>query len=313
MTTPYQDIQIYDSLSYNASTWRRGGVPSYATYGPSTPVYYTGVPYTPPSATTPDNTFSENVSAIYGQVFWETFFETLFPQISTDNFLNEKSTGTPGGYFKQLYEIAMRDFYDSYFRGRDDLGGTNTYNTIVTTSMWNSLSDDEKRLVIKKYLFTRSTVAASSYLDENGFQIQRQYTGNMFLRDLNLRTTNVFFYVAALMVRVMGQLQENTINAGRYATRLAETQKTVSTEMTSSKYSYQTLDSQDDYGAQQANEQNGLALENLRLYRDQLQKETDRASNFLETSQQAVEEQGSKALEFLKKGQELSQLFYRGL
>lgn len=312
MSTP-GNIDIYDSLGYQASTWRSGsaGVPLYSTYAPQN-VYYTGVPYTPNGLTAPDSSFSVNISAIYGQAFWNTFFETLFPQISTQNFLNEMSTGTPGGYFSQLYQIAMRDFYDSYFRGRDDLG-SNSLNQLTTTDVWNAMDANEQSLVIKKYLYTRNNVATASYIDSNGFTIMRDYTNNMQLKDLSLRATNVFYYVAALMVRVMGQLQDNTINAGRYATRLSETQKTVANEMSSDTYNYHSISNSSDYATMKLNDQNNLTVENLRMYRDQLQMETDKASNFLETSQQAVEEQGSKALEFLKKGQELTQLFYRGL
>lgn len=313
------DAVIYDSLSYPASTWRSslGGVPDYNTYGPlanasgpRTAVFYTGTPYS--SSPNPDPTFSQNLSAIYGEVFWNCFFETLFPQVYTANYLGEQSTGVPGGYYTQLYEIAMRDFFDSFFRGRDDTG-SNLQGTIVTTDMWNVLSYDEQRLIIKKYLFSRSNIAQESYFDTDGQLVFRQYTANMLLSDLSLRTTNVFFYVASLMIRVMQQLQENTINASTYATRLADTQKTISTQMASSQYNYVQLSFLNDYSTQQLNAQNGLALENLRQLRDQFQKQTDRASSFLEVSQQAVEEQGSKGLEFLKKGQQLTQLFFRSL
>jgi hypothetical protein len=314
--TSSNNIDIYDSLGFRASTWRSGDQPGYETYGQNPPVFYTGEPYMPnnPTVPNPGPNFSANLTDLYGRVFWNTFFQTLFPQIAEQNFLNEKSTGTPGGYFTQLYQIAMRDFYDSFFRGRDDLG-SNSLNQLTTPQTWASMTYDDQRLTIKKYLYTRSNIASTSYLDQNGTTIMRDYTGNMLLKDLSLRSTNVFFYVAALMVRVMGQLQENTINAGRYATRLSETQKTIATEMTNPKYNYLSLEesSHNDYARIRANEQNNLTLENLRMYRDQIQKETDQASNFLESSQQGVEEQGSKALEFLKKGQELTQLFYRGL
>lgn len=310
-----EDLTLNPILGFSGSTWRTGTssyVPDYATYAPT--VIYTGAPYGLPAA---GYDYNVNVSNLYGEVFWNTFFEVAFPSITSQNFLAEMSTGTPGGYFMQMYSIAMLDFYDSYFQGRDDTGSLNsTANTTTVPStfdFWLSsdLTDDDKRLIIAKFLKTRGAVADQTYTDADGNIIYRNYTQLMYLNNLNLRSTNIFFYVASLMVSIMNELQNNTINAARYATRLAQTQQALSAEMTSDRYAYVMINSANDYSTININENNGQALENLRIRRDIVQKETDQASTFLETSQQAVESAASKSLDFLKKGTELVSLFYR--
>lgn len=298
MSQEIDDTSISSHLGFAASRWRADLPPRFDDQNIT--LQYIGTPYTPENQSPGQP--PGDLTNLYGKIFWETYFEALFPSINNSDFLNEKSTGVPGGYFTQLYKIAALDFYDSYFRGRDDLGSNSAGQVMLPPySGWTSLTDNEKKLVIKRYFYSRS-----DFVD-----VTKEFSDRMLLNHMNLRSINVFYYVAQLMVGVMSEMQANTINAGRYATRLAQTQKAISTEMMKTTYLYKTLLNSSDYGTINTNENNGAKLEALRMNRSRVQKETDQASSFLESSQRAVEEQGSKALEFLKKGQEMTNLFFK--
>lgn len=316
----YQDVMINGQLGFAASTWRSNGnaAPSYLNNAgtPTSPITYVGPYYTADSADAQALLNSRiNLDSIYGAVFWDTFFETVFPSLNQADFLAELSTGTPGGYFKQLYNVAARDFYDSFFQGRDDSGshGVGTTDVAGDTSVWwEALSYDQQRLVVKKFLLSRAVNTPNqTYFNGNGALVNRAYTDIMLMDQLSLRTTNIFVYLARLLVDIMQELQSNTINASSYATKLAQTQQSISTEMTKSTYYYKTLGSANDYVTQSINENNGSKLESMRTMRDLLQKETDQVSSYLETSQQSVSDSAGKALEFLKKGSELNRLFFK--
>lgn len=288
-----QDVTLFADQGFNASRWRSGESPTL----PSdlTTLTYTGQPFTPEGLTAEDETFTANMP--YGEVFWEVFFETVFPEVTQGDFDAETSTGTAGGYYRNLFMIAAEDFYDSYFRGRDDLG-SNMVGTLLSESTWNALTRDEQRITIYKYLDTRSEVK------------HKEFSERMLLNKLQARRENVFVWVAQLMISIMGSLQQNTINAGRYATRLAQTQKAISTEMASSTYSYQTLAHPEDYPRMALNENNGKELEDLRTFRNKIQKETDAASSFLESSNSGVETMGATSLQFLNKSKSLQSVFF---
>lgn len=288
------DITIYNNHGFAASRWRSGDPPTLpADYSTLT---YSGEPYTPTGLTSPGESFTADLP--YAQLFWDTFFETLFPEVTQADFDAELTTGTAGGYYRQMFEIAAMDFYDSYFRGRDDLG-SNMVNQLLPESTWTALSAQEQKITIFKYLKTRTNVN------------HKEFTERMYLNKLNFRHKNVFVWVAEIMISIMGSLQQNTINAGRYATRLAQTQKSISTEMSSSVYRYQTLRNSADYFRMALNENNGKELEDLRTFRNKIQKETDQASSFLESSNSAVESMGSTSLEFLNKAKQLQSIFFQ--
>lgn len=288
------DITLHTNQGFAQSRWRSGDPPSVPT--DLTTMTYSGSPYTPEGLTQPDDSYTANMP--YAEVFWDTFFETIFPEVTQSDFQKELSTGTEGGYYRNLFTIAAEDFYDSYFRGRDDLG-SNMAGQILTEDTWNALSHDEQRITIYKYLTTRNTVQ------------HKEFTERMLLNKLNVRHSNVFQWVAELMIGIMGSLQQNTINAGRLATRLAQTQKSISTQMSSSIYNYQTLANSADYYTMSLNENNGKELEDLRAFRNEIQKETDQASAFLESSNSGVETMGSTALQFLTKSKALQSVFFR--
>lgn len=288
------DITMYTNLGFAESRWRSGDPPSLPSDLET--MTYSGSPYTPEGLTQPDDSFTANMP--YAEVFWDTFFETIFPEVNQTDFNRELSTGTAGGYYRNLFQIAAEDFYDSYFRGRDDLG-SNTQGQLISENTWNNLTHDEQRVTIYKYLKTRSDVQ------------HKEFTERMLLNKLDVRHKNVFHWVAEMMISIMGSLQQNTINAGRLATRLAQTQKAISTEMSSSIYNYQTLANAADYYTMSLNENNGKELEDLRALRNQIQKDTDQASAFLESSNSGVETLGSTALQFLTKSKALQSVFFR--
>jgi hypothetical protein len=295
MTTT--NVQISTNIGFGASSWRSGDPPQFEDQNIT--LIYNEKAFNPltQQSDTPTNI---DLTNIYGKVFWDTFFSTLFPSVKNQDFISEKSSSVPGSYYTQLYKIAATDFFDSYFKGRDDLG-SNSQGQSLSLNNWSTLTPEAQQLIIKKYLYTRSTFIDSA----------KEFTSKMFLNNLNLRSLNVFYYVAELMVGVMSQLQQNTINAGQYATRLAENQQAISKEMQKSIYLYKTLLNASDYGTTNTNENNGQKLENLRMRRDMVQKETDQASTFLETSQQTVEENSNQALQFMQKGSDLSKIFFK--
>lgn len=338
-----QDAMMNPQLGFYASTWRAdktypdlypsdddrnlayGYAPSYDNYAPV--VTYAGPTYL--------NDTNVNVSSIYGTVFWYTFFRTIFPSINQAEFLNDLSTGTPGGYYTNLYSIALKDFYDSFFEGRDDAaaGGDDgaaslaLYETYFSTpspgtpspmtpgdivTYWTQhLTYNQQSLIIEKYLLSRGAYPEQTYFDHDGNLVDRRFQSTMFINNLNLRSMNVFFYVANLMVLIMEELQSNTISASQYATRLAQVQQSLSMQMTNPLYNYKTMSSADDYVTQNINQNHGQQLENMRQLRDLVQKQTDQASSFLETSQQAVEDASNKAMKFLKQGSSTSNQFFR--
>jgi hypothetical protein len=292
------NIYLNNVLGFNTPRWSPDGDPP-ALPGDISVSLPNEELYTPEGATEPGSQIPrEPFDNEYLELFWETFFEVGFPSVKQDDFNNQFSLGTAGGYYRQLFGIAAKDFYNSYVRGRDDFG-SNAQGEILSATGWNQMDTNGKKLAIAQYLYTRGEI--------------NSYTASLHLGNFTERTNNIFFWVGRLLINLMTSMQENTINAGRYATELAQVQKSIASEMTNSIYNYQCVPDFFRYDIISLNENNAKKLEDFRALRAAVQKETDQASTFLETSNSGVEQQGNIAMEMIGKAIDLTEVIFRGM
>jgi hypothetical protein len=318
-STGGNQFNIFHNDSYSASTWRMSADVTYPFVdesGQPVDIVYTGVPYgfTLEGNSNPD---ASSLSLPYSQDFFKYFMQECFPGIKQDEFNADTASGSVGSYYKNLFSVLCRDFYDAFFRGRDDLGSNLQGKALDLSSwdpdnptavagavaqikqVWDSLNDNEKQLAVVSYLRTR------------GSSVQSAQEGAFYLQNFSLRYNNILYWVARILVDMMGDMQQTTINAGKYTTRLTQTQQSISTEMTSSSYNYKAPASEKDYQTQILNQQNTKKLEDLRTYRSLFQKDTDKASSFLESSNTAVEQQSDTALEFVNKAEKMTRNIFK--
>lgn len=306
-------------MGYQASTWREGSTAATPNYPLSGDLIYTSYAknldgsYQTDSSGNPviakdGNGNPIQVDLTYSQDFWKYMMKEMFPGVTQTEFnqdttstianpLNPNQTISKGAYYVTMFNAACKDFYVSFFQGRDDT----TYSGVTDAphydvSQWNTLTDDQKQVIINSYLRTRGVGAATD---------QSAYLG-----DMSLRYQNSMMWVAELLMNIMSDLQSSTINTGRLSTRLAQTSQSISTEMASSAYNYQAVSDPNDFHTQYVNQQNTQKLENLRAYRNLVQEQTDKASADLTQQNNKVEQQGDAALDFEDKARTVGESIF---
>ena len=312
------------TLGYNASTWRVNPTtldPTYPLAGDLTYAEYQTDPYgayyldtngKPKLATDSNNQVIPAVTLTYSRDFWKYMMAEVFPGVTQAEFdkdlsstiidpLNPNQTITKGAYYISIFKGACTDFYKSFFKGRDDTQYTGQLNVPIyddnTTSKWNTLTEQQKQVIINTYFRTRGVGAATDI---------SAYMGSM-----GLRYQNILVWVAQLLINMMTTMQSSTINTGRLATRLSQTSQSISTEMGSSAYNYKSVNDPNDYYTQFINQQNTKKLEDLRTYRNIIQGQTDKVSTDLTKQNNDVEQQGDIALKFANTAQQIGDSIFR--
>lgn len=301
------------SLGYAASTWREDPttlVPSYPLSGDLTYTDYKKDIYGALIKDANGNPVSNSPSVplTYSQDFWKYMMKEVFPGVTQTEFnqdltstiadpLDPTKTITKGAYYVTMFNAACKDFYVSFFKGRDDESYLGQSAPIYDVSQWNTLSDQQKQVIINSYFRTRGVGASTD---------QSVVMGN-----LSLRYQNIMVWVAQLLISIMSDMQTATINTGRLSTRLSQTSQAISIEMGSSAYNYQNVTDPDDYGTQFTNQQNTKKLEDLRTYRNIIQEQTDKSSTDLTTQNNSVEQQGDIALKFANEAQSIAEGIFK--
>ena len=239
----------------------------------------------------------------HSRMMWKLFMETLFPSITQDDFNNSVTDGVQGKYFKRLAEIAIKDFFYSFYIGQDDVyqqKGIVNHDQIITTNMWSQLSEDTQKLAIKSYLMTRGPE----------FETDRVANGHL-IYDLTERGKSVFFWISRLLVNLLEDLQLLTIKSAQLATRLTEMQSAVSDTMKEDKFTPSIPGNTNDYFTLWMNNERGRMIELLRTNRTELQKKASRAGSVLENRNSEVEQQAAAITQYLSTINRTTKLFFK--
>ncbi|MDA8773677.1 hypothetical protein N9N03_00930 [Chlamydiia bacterium] len=239
----------------------------------------------------------------HSKMMWELFMKTLFPSITQDDFNNTVTDGQQGKYFTQLAEVAIKDFFYSFYIGQDDIyqqKGIVNHDQIFTTGMWNQLSKDTQQLAIKAYLMTRGPE----------FETDRVANAHL-IYDLTERGKSVFYWISRLLVNLLEDLQLLTIKSAQLATQLTEMQSAVSDTMKDSKFNPTIPGNTSDYFTLWMNNERGRMVELLRTHRTDLQKKASRAGSVLENRNSEVEQQAAAITQYLSTVNRTTKLFFK--
>lgn len=303
--------RIFENDKYEASSWRMTPPPAYdfpeETYGDggldpfgnplvTDNIVFTGKAFIPEGLT---EELQGPINLIYSKDMWPIFMKELFPGVRQAEFDAFSQQGQVGKYYKDLFKIAAQDFFDSFFRGRDDLG-SNASGQTIDINTWPSLTSQEKELAILAYLRTRGKVES------------KEVANSFFITNLTERGNNVLFWISRILITMLTEVQQSTLSASRLSTRHSQVQQSISKEMTDSKYDFVKFESPKDFPTITLNQNNSKTLEDLRSWRMIFQRKTDKASNFMQSLNSAVETQSNTSLEFSNKAKQLTSLFFTG-